>query len=89
MVYTKDKQMDFDGLELVADYFTGAVSGAVSGALTGSAATNITVTPTSGSLPTANGAITIADTSTPTVVELLEYCTELNAKIIAIQAALD
>lgn len=48
----------------------------------------ITVTPTSGSLPTANGAVTIANTATPTVVELLEYCTELNAKINAIRAAL-
>lgn len=48
----------------------------------------ITVTPTSGSLPTANGAITIANTATPTVVELLEYCTELNAQLIAIKAEL-
>ena len=41
----------------------------------------ITVTATTGSLPTANGAVTIADTATPTVVELLEFCMELKAKI--------
>lgn len=39
----------------------------------------LTITPTSGSLPTPNGAVTIADTTTPTVVELLEYCHELRA----------
>jgi alanine dehydrogenase len=48
----------------------------------------ITVTPTAGSLPTANGAVTIANTATPTVVELLEFCVELNAKVDALRAAL-
>jgi hypothetical protein len=50
-----------------------------------------TATATSGSLPTADGAVTIADATTPTVVELLEYCTELRAKqaalITSLQAA--
>lgn len=38
---------------------------------------------------TPNGALTIADGSTPTVSELLEYCEELNAKIAALSALLD
>lgn len=38
---------------------------------------------------TPNGAVTIADGATPTVDELLEYCEELNAKLTAIQAALE
>lgn len=41
----------------------------------------LTITPSAGSLPTANGAVTIANTATPTVVELLELCVEINAKL--------
>jgi hypothetical protein len=47
----------------------------------------IVITPTTGSLPTPNGAVTIANTATPTVVELLELCVELNAKVDALRAA--
>ena len=36
----------------------------------------------------ANGAVTVADGSTPTVDELLELCEELNAKITALNAIL-
>lgn len=43
----------------------------------------VTVTATSGSLPTPDGTVTIADATTPTVVELLEYCTELKAQLDA------
>jgi hypothetical protein len=49
---------------------------------------NITTTATSGSLPTANNAVTIADATTPTVAELLEYCVELETKVEAILTAL-
>lgn len=49
---------------------------------------NITSTATSGSLPTPNGSVTIADAATPTVTELLEYCVELEAKTEALIAAL-
>lgn len=49
---------------------------------------NITVTVTSGSEPTPNGAITIADGTTPTVAELLEYCRELRAKLEAVTTTL-
>lgn len=49
-----------------------------------SAVADITVTVTSGSEPTPNGALTIADSTTPTVVELLEYCRELRAKVEAL-----
>ncbi|SIO38154.1 hypothetical protein SAMN05444166_4245 [Singulisphaera sp. GP187] len=48
----------------------------------------ITVTATTGVLPTANGTVTVADAATPTVVELLDYCTELKAKVAAINAVL-
>ena len=49
---------------------------------------NITTTATSGTLPTPDGSVTIADASTPTVAELLEYCVELEAKLEAALAAL-
>ena len=49
---------------------------------------NITTTATSGSLPTANGSVTIANAASPTVAELLEYCVELEAKLEAALAAL-
>lgn len=47
-----------------------------------------TVTATTGTLPTPNGATTIANAATPTVAELLEFCMENRAKIDAIIAAL-
>lgn len=47
------------------------------------AVANITTTATSGSLPTPDGTVTIADATTPTVTELLEYCVELEAKLEA------
>ena len=47
-----------------------------------------TVTATSGTLPTTNGSVTIANAATPTVAELLEFCMENRAKIAAIIAAL-
>lgn len=34
---------------------------------------------------TANGAVTIADGDTPTVVELLEFCVELNAQLAKVK----
>lgn len=37
---------------------------------------------------TPNGAVTIADGSTPTVNELLEYCVELSAQVNALTDAL-
>lgn len=49
----------------------------------GAAIPALTVTATSGTLPTANGSVTIADAAAPTVVELLEYCRELEAKLEA------
>lgn len=45
------------------------------------AVANITTTATTGTLPTANGSVTIANAATPTVAELLEYCVELEAKL--------
>jgi hypothetical protein len=42
---------------------------------------DVTSTATSGSLPTPDGTITIADGASPTNAELLEYCAELEAKL--------
>jgi hypothetical protein len=47
------------------------------------AVANITTTATAGSLPTPDGTVTIADATTPTVTELLEYCVELESKLEA------
>lgn len=52
------------------------------------AVANLTVTATAGTLPTADGEVTIATATTPTVAELLEYCVELEAKVEALLAAL-
>jgi len=48
----------------------------------------ITVSASSGTLPTADGTMTIADAASPTNAELLEYCRELEAKIEALLTAL-
>ena len=78
----KHEQLDFRGLELLVDEVT------ASGSLNGSINTGVapvTITATTGTLPTPNGAVTIANAATPTVVELLEAVVELNAKIAALQ----
>lgn len=49
---------------------------------------DLTVTATTGSLPAADGSVTIADAAAPTVDELLEYCVELEAKLEAALAHL-
>ena len=54
----------------------------------GGAVANLTVTASSGSLPTANGSVTIANAASPSVGELLEYCVELETKLEALFAAL-
>lgn len=46
---------------------------------------DLTVTAT-GTLPTADGTVTIADAASPTNAELLEYCVELEAKVEALLA---
>lgn len=47
----------------------------------GAAIADLTTTATSGTLPTADGSVTIANAASPTVTELLEYCVELEAKL--------
>jgi hypothetical protein len=49
---------------------------------------DITTSATTGTLPTPNGSVTIADAAAPTVDELLEYCVELEAKLESALAAL-
>ena len=53
-----------------------------------SAITNITATASSGSLPTANGSITIANAASATTTELLEFCVELESKLESALAVL-
>ena len=53
-----------------------------------SAIADITTAATTGTLPTADGSVTIADAASPTNAELLEYCTELEAKLESALAAL-
>lgn len=49
---------------------------------------NMTTTATTGTLPTTDETITIADAASPTNAELLEYCVELQSKLEAALAAL-
>lgn len=47
---------------------------------------DLSATATSGTLPTADGTMTIADAASPTNAELLEYCRELEAKVNSLLA---
>ena len=49
---------------------------------------NITTTASSGTLPTANGSITIANAASATTTELLEFCVELESKLESALAVL-
>lgn len=48
----------------------------------------VDVTYTAGSAPAVSGALTIANSATPSVTELLDYIVELQAKVTAIANAL-
>lgn len=72
----------------LATEVTAQIKGAVAAKTEVAALTANTVTATTGTLPTPNGATTIANAATPTVAELLEFCMENRAKIAAIIAAL-
>lgn len=50
---------------------------------------DLTITYTTGSAPTKNGTITVANSATPTVVELLEFVEEVNAKLNLVLDVLD
>ena len=47
---------------------------------------DLAATATSGTLPTADGTMTIADAASPTNAELLEYCRELESKVNSLLA---
>ena len=53
-----------------------------------SAIAGITSSATTGSFPSTDGSVTIADAAAPTVSELLEYCVELESKLELTLAAL-
>lgn len=77
------------GLKIALGNAAGNISTTQAGPILQIAAiADLTVTATTGSLPTANGSVTIADASTPTVAELLEYCRELEAKVEAVLSGL-
>lgn len=84
MAHAKSNQMDFRGLEVLADQFTGKMGGA----LVGQTPVSVTFTAANPNL-TPDGAVTIANGGTPTVVELQHFCLELNEKLNAIINALD
>ena len=72
-----------------ANQIAGAVAaGAVAAKAQIAALTANTVTATTGTLPTPDGATTIANAATPTVAELLELCMELKDKIDNMRTAL-
>ncbi|MGM5020192.1 hypothetical protein [Tardiphaga sp. 367_B4_N1_1] len=73
--------------ELAAEVAT-QIDGAVAAKAQVTALSAMTVTATTGTLPTPNGAVTIANAATPTVAELLEFCMELKAKLDAAVTAL-
>lgn len=64
------------------------IDGAVAAKAQVAALTALAVTATTGTLPTPNGSLTIANAATPTVTELLEFCVELKAKVDAAVSAL-
>jgi len=64
------------------------IDGAVAAKAQVAALTPMTVTATTGTLPTPGGTTTIANAATPTVAELLDFCMELKAKQDALVTAL-
>ena len=50
---------------------------------------DLSITYTTGSDPSTDGSIVVADTATPSAVELLEFCAQINAKVNLILDALD
>lgn len=82
--------MDFKRLAIQAQQLKDNTGAAVNmtelTALTGKTGVVVTAKPavtfTSGSAPVPNGTVTIANSATPTVVELLELIYELQAKLV-------
>jgi uncharacterized Zn ribbon protein len=73
------------GAGIVVTNGSGAITLAID---SDTAIADITTTATTGTLPTPDGTVTIADAAAPTVDELLEYCVELEAKLETALAAL-
>jgi hypothetical protein len=84
---TGDLDIDTGLLKVVAGTNSIGLFGATPAAQPAAIA-DITTTATTGTLPTPDGTVTIADAAAPTVDELLEYCTELEAKLETALAAL-
>ena len=94
MVYTRTKKVNYDGLEVVADYFTGTVSGALSGVTALTDNTGATANNTIENVPAATAASTDTSaaslTSTNASLTAIENnIADLTAKVNAIIAAMD
>lgn len=81
--YPKHKQFDLSGMELIVDKI--AAKGTGTG-IDSAQPIQITWTAANPNI-TPNGAVTIANGGTPTVLELQEFCVELNAKLNALLTA--
>lgn len=80
---------DFTGNIIKADGFVGADGDNVSTKVSAAGAvSDVTVTFTSGSAPATDGAVTIANSATPSVTELLALIYEIRAELKAVKTAL-
>ena len=87
-----------DAVNIAANTSTGTKIGTATGQKLGfwnvtpvdqpAAVADLTVTASSGTLPTANGSITVSNAASPTNAELLEFCVELESKLEAALARL-
>ena len=88
MATNAGRLIELSMVPILAKEVTAQMTSATSAKTQVVAITPVTATATTGTLPTANGSVTIANAATPTVVELLEFCMELKAKQDALVAAL-
>lgn len=94
MVLPRDKQMNFKGLEIVADYFTGAITGPFAGitALTnnsgGTVNNTVEVVPAATAASTDTSAASLASVNTA-LTAIKNDIADLTAKINEILAAGD
>jgi hypothetical protein len=80
-----------DAVDIAVNTSTGTKIGTATGQKIGfwnttpvdqpAAIADLTVSASSGTLPTANGSITVSNAASPTVAELLEFCVELEKKV--------
>lgn len=84
----RKRLVELSMVPVLAKEVAAQIDGAVAAKTQVAALTTLTVTATTGALPTVGGSVTIANAASPTVAELLDLCIELKAKVDAIIAAL-